>query len=50
LTYQVSGEVLTSTHPVRSLPLKRSTHLGTSAAEEKEARKMANTGKNKHLR
>ena len=31
-TYQVSGEVLTSIQPVRSLPLKRSTHLGMSAA------------------
>ena len=30
-TLHVSGEVFTSTHPVRSLPLKRSRHWGTAS-------------------
>ena len=38
LDVQVSGEVLTSIQPVRSFPLNRSTHLGTSAAEALKAK------------
>jgi hypothetical protein len=33
LTNHVSGEVFTSTHPVRSLPLNKSTHWGISVPE-----------------
>ena len=33
LTYHVSGEVFTSTQPVRSLPLNKSTHWGIPVPE-----------------
>jgi hypothetical protein len=33
LTYHVSGEVFTSTHPVRSLPLNKFIHWGISVPE-----------------
>lgn len=48
-TDQVSGEVLTSTQPVRPLQLKRSTHCGTSAARMAAVEKMSEVQSNRSL-
>jgi hypothetical protein len=56
LTYHVSGEVFTSTHPVRSLPLNKSTHWGIPVPKStklgiviKKNRKILLSKKNKVL-